>query len=58
MKKILVTVEQECTCCGHRFVITYHEDGSYEYTTEPCECEYSGFSPVDGPSISQWLALL
>lgn len=49
---------QECHSCGERFTIRYHEDNSYEYLDEPCECE-SGFSPIyEEPSISQWLESL
>ena len=51
-------IMQECHRCGHHFVLEYRSNGSYGYTTEPCECG-EGFSPVDGmPSISQWLESL
>ena len=48
-------ISQECNECGKKFLVEYQEDGSYEYETEPCDCE-SDFSPSKGsPSMSQWL---
>jgi len=50
-----VNVPCTCSACGKIFVISYRVDGSYEYITEPCECE-TDFEPCDGyPSISEWL---
>jgi hypothetical protein len=47
-------VKQRCNECGRQFNIEYHSDGSYYYIENTCDCE-SDFSPVDGPSIFQWL---
>lgn len=46
-------VKQECECCGHKFSLMYHEDGTYTYLDTPCECE-ADFYPF-GPSITEWL---
>ena len=53
MGKKCKQVEQECSCCGHRFWVVYWEDGTYTYLDDPCECE-GEFVPL-GPSISEWL---
>lgn len=51
-------VLQECNRCGHAVVLEYRSDGSYKYTTPPCECE-DLFSPVNNaPSLSEWLESL
>jgi hypothetical protein len=46
-------VEQQCYDCGHRFALMYHEDGSYTYLDDPCECKAEFFSL--GPSLTEWL---
>ena len=47
-------VEQECNLCKKRFKLMYLSNGTYIYETKPCECK-SDFSPLNGPSISEWL---
>ena len=47
-------VKQECWNCGRTFSIVYHEDGTYTYLDDPCECEQD-FFPWDGPSITEWI---
>ena len=50
-----IVVKQVCHGCGKEFFAQYYENGSYEIDDENaclCECE---FSPVDGPSIGEWL---
>lgn len=50
------TVTQRCNACGRTFDLIYHSDGTYDYADEGavCGCD-SDFSPVDGPSLSEWL---
>ena len=53
MNKRFIDCGQSCNACGCQFIIRVFEDGTYDYLTEPCECE-SEFSPCDGEiSISQ-----
>lgn len=53
MKERTKCVTQECSECGERFDVTYHSGGFYTYN-ETCSCE-AEFSPVNGPSLSEWL---
>ena len=46
-------VEQQCSCCGHRFFLMYWADGTYTYLDDPCECEAEFFP--HGPSLSEWM---
>lgn len=50
------TVTQQCNACGKQFDVVYHSDGTYDYVDEGavCGCD-SDFSPVDGPSLAEWL---
>lgn len=51
--------QQNCNDCNETFTVRYWENGSYDYMDDACECEESGFSPLNGvPSISQWLESL
>ena len=47
-------VAQECWECGHVFSLMYHEDGTYTYLDNSCECRQD-FFPLNGPSITEWL---
>jgi hypothetical protein len=47
-------VKQECNECGRQFNVEYSSNGGYNYIENTCDCE-SDFSPVDGPSISEWM---
>lgn len=49
-------VKQQCSCCGHTFDLMYHENGTYTYLDDPCECE-AEFFPL-GLSLSEWLGKL
>lgn len=50
---------QECNGCGKTFHIEYDSNGCYEYMTDVCGCEGTGFSPAENvPSISEWLELI
>ena len=52
MKKY-IDAGQSCNECGSQFILRVYNDGTYEYLTNPCDCE-GGFSPCDGElSISQ-----
>ena len=53
MEKNQKIVEQQCSCCSHRFSLMYHLNGTYTYLDDPCDCE-AEFYPL-GPSISEWL---
>ena len=44
---------QECDNCHEQFYVRYASTGIEYDVDSPCECE-SDFSPVDGPSWSQW----
>ena len=48
-------VMQECSQCNKRFPLRYFADGTYEFVSEPCDCE-SAFNPIEGkPSITEWI---
>lgn len=53
MAKNCKQVEQQCSCCGHRFSLMYWPNGTYTYLDDPCDCE-ADFFPL-GPSLSEWL---
>ena len=48
------TVLQQCNCCGKHFRLEYMSNGTYSYLDNTCDCE-SDFTPIDGPSINEWL---
>lgn len=55
MNKQYKEVPQVCNDCNSIFVIRYCSDGTYDYVSEPCECE-SEFHPVEGkPTFAEWL---
>jgi hypothetical protein len=56
MDKQYKEVAQVCEECGAIFVIRYCSDGTYDYVSEPCECD-SAFHPVEGQiTITEWIA--
>ena len=50
-----IVVEQICHDCGKRFLAQYYENGSIEIDDDnACVCT-GEWSPVDGPTIDEWL---
>lgn len=48
----------QCNECEQQFIIRVYKDGTYDYLTEPCQCE-SEFLPYDDElSISQVIETL